>query len=113
MSKQTFEQSKDIKHQLIEGKKTNVYVDTLISPSYTSALAQVVQLSSISGTENNLILLEFSESDKESFEDVMSNFNLLHTTGYDVAIMRSNDKKLIKKKKYIFGYHLEIMKIQI
>ena len=99
LSKQTFEQSKVIKHQLIEGKKTNVYVDTLISPSYTSALAQVVQLSSISGTENNLILLEFSESDKESFEDVMSNFNLLHTTGYDVAIMRSSDFKLDKKEE--------------
>lgn len=99
LSKQTFEQSKVIKHQLIEGKNTNVYVDTLISPSYTSALAQVVQLSSISGTENNLILLEFSESDKESFEDVMSNFNLLHTTGYDVAIMRSSDFKLDKKEE--------------
>tara|TARA_B100000886_G_C20425940_1_gene493995 strand:- start:2436 stop:4673 length:2238 start_codon:yes stop_codon:yes gene_type:complete len=99
LSKQTFEESKVIKHQLIEGKKTNVYVDTLISPSYTSALAQVVQLSSISGTENNLILLEFSESDKESFEDVMSNFNLLHTTGYDVAIMRSSDFKVDKKEE--------------
>ena len=99
LSKQTFEQSKVIKHQLIEGKNTNVYIDTLISPSYTSALAQVVQLSSISGTENNLILLEYSESDKESFEDVMSNFNLLHTTGYDVAIMRSSDFKLDKKEE--------------
>ena len=29
----------------------------------------------------------------------MSNFNLLHTTGYDVAIMRSNDKKLDKKEE--------------
>ena len=77
------------------------------------SLAQVVQLSSISGTENNLILLEYGESDKDSFEDVMSNFNLLHTTGYDVAIMRSMIKKLTKKKKYIFGYHQETLKIQI
>tara|TARA_B100001059_G_scaffold82799_1_gene80858 strand:- start:19092 stop:21326 length:2235 start_codon:yes stop_codon:yes gene_type:complete len=99
LSKQTFEESKEIKHKLIENKKTNVYVDTLISPSYTSALAQVVQLSSITGTENNLILLEYCESNKESFEDVISNFNLLHTTGYDVAIMRSNDNKVDKKEE--------------
>jgi amino acid transporter len=99
LSKQTFEESKEIKQKLIENKKTNVYVDTLISPSYTSALAQVVQLSSISGTENNLILLEYCETNKESFEDVISNFNLLHTTGYDVAIMRSNDNKLDKKEE--------------
>ena len=99
LSKQTFEESKEIKYKLIENKKTNVYVDTLISPSYTSALAQVVQLSSITGTENNLILLEYCETNKESFEDVISNFNLLHTTGYDVAIMRSNDNKLDKKEE--------------
>ena len=71
----------------------------MISPSYTSALAQVVQLSSISGKENNLILLEYCESEKESFEDVISNFNLLHTTGYDVAIMRSNNDKTDYKKE--------------
>lgn len=99
LSKQTFSQSKEIKHKLIEGKNTNVYIDTMISPSYTSALAQVVQLSSISGKENNLILLEYCESEKESFEDVISNFNLLHTTGYDVAIMRSNNDKTDHKKE--------------
>jgi len=99
LSKQNFENSQIIKHKLIEGKKTNVYVDTLISPSYTSALAQVVQLSGISGTENNLILLEYCESDKDSFKDVMDNFNLLHTTGYDVAIMRSNTIRKDKKEE--------------
>ena len=101
LSKQNFEDSQNIKHKLIEGKKTNVYVDTLISPSYTSALAQVVQLSGISGTENNLILLEYCESDKDSFKDVMNNFNLLHTTGYDVAIMRSNNIKKDKEEIHI------------
>ena len=99
LSRQTFNLSKEIKHQLIEGEKSNVYVDTMISPSYTSALAQVVQLSSISGKENNLILLEYCESEKESFSDVISNFNLLHTTGYDVCIMRSSGK--VDKKEEI------------
>ena len=99
LSRQTFNLSKEIKHQLIEGEKSNVYVDTMISPSYTSALAQVVQLSSISGKENNLILLEYCESEKESFADVISNFNLLHTTGYDVCIMRSSGK--VDKKEEI------------
>ena len=36
---------------------------------------------------------------KKSFEDVMSNFNLLHTTGYDVAIMRSNNERVDKKEE--------------
>ena len=46
------------KNKLIkENPQSNVYIDSLISPSYTSALAQVIQLSSISGRKNNLILL--------------------------------------------------------
>ncbi len=99
LSTKTFEESKQVKHQLLKEKKTNVYVDTMISPSYTSALAQVVQLSSISGKENNLILLEYCDTEKASFEDIISNFNLLHTTGYDVAILRSNNEKRDKKEE--------------
>ena len=50
LSKQNFKDGKEIQKQLLSVHKTsNVYIDTLISPSYTSALAQVVQLSSISG----------------------------------------------------------------
>ena len=102
------------KKQLLSVHKTsNVYIDTLISPSYTSALAQVVQLSSISGKENNLILLEYCEQELESFEDVIGNFNLLQATGYDVAILYAQTpKRLIKKKKFIFGYPHGITKIQ-
>ena len=100
LSKQKVAESKAIQTQLIrENKAANVYVDTLISPSYTSALAQVVQLSSISGKENNLILLEYCEHEKESFENVVSNFNLLQATGCDVAILRSNSQKEDKKKE--------------
>jgi len=103
LSKQTFKESKDIQNILLEKNKSNVYVDTLISPSFTSALAQVVQLSSISGKENNLILLEYCDTDKESIDDVVSNINLLHTTGYDVAILKSSTVKIdIKEEIHIW-----------
>ena len=100
LSKQNFQEGKEVqKKLLIENKASNVYVDTLISPSYTSALAQVIQLSSISGKENNLILLEYCDDELESFEDIISNFNLLQATGYDVAILRSSNTKLDKKQE--------------
>ena len=100
LSKQNFKDGKEIQKQLLSVHKTsNVYIDTLISPSYTSALAQVVQLSSISGKENNLILLEYCEQELESFEDVIGNFNLLQATGYDVAILRTNTEKVDKKEE--------------
>lgn len=100
LSKQNFQEGKEVQKQLLEEhKSSNVYIDTLISPSYTSALAQVVQLSSISGKENNLILLEYCKDEIASFEDVIGNFNLLQATGYDVAILRSNNEKVDKKKE--------------
>ena len=100
LSKQLVIESEYIKNKLIKGyPDSNVYIDSLISPSYTSALAQVVQLSSISGKKNNLILLEYCDDDKKSFEHVISNFNLLQSTGYDVAILRSNKQKEDKKEE--------------
>jgi len=100
LSKQLVIESEHIKNKLIKGyPDSNVYIDSLISPSYTSALAQVVQLSSISGKKNNLILLEYCDDDKKSFEHVISNFNLLQSTGYDVAILRSNKQKEDKKEE--------------
>ena len=100
LSKQNFQEGKEVQKQLlIENKASNVYVDTLISPSYTSALAQVIQLSSISGKENNLILLEYCDDELDSFEDIISNFNLLQATGYDVAILRSSNTKIDNKQE--------------
>ena len=99
LSKSSFQESKKIQNILLNRNKSNVYVDTLISPSFTSALAQVVQLSSISGKENNLILLEYCAEETESLDDIINNINLLHTTGYDLAILRSKESKIDKKEE--------------
>ena len=99
LSKDTFNQSKEVLKQLLKDEgvsKSNVYVDTIISPSYTSALAQVIQLSSISGKGNNLILLAYEKNEKERFKDIISNFKLLQSTGFDVAIYKTNE---VRKNK--------------
>ena len=64
LSKTTHKEAKVSKDRLIkmaETSRSNIYIDTLISPSYTSAIAQVIQLPGISGTENNLLILEYSK----------------------------------------------------
>ncbi len=102
LSKDTFKQSKEVLKQLLKDEgvsKSNVYVDTIISPSYTSALAQVIQLSSISGKGNNLILLAYEENEKERFIDIISNFKLLQSTGFDVAIYKTNEAKRNKMEE--------------
>ena len=59
LNKTTNTESKNVLNKLINlahGSKNRVFLDTIISPSYTSAIAQVIQLNSISGKINNLIL---------------------------------------------------------
>lgn len=72
--------------------KSRVYIDTLISPSYTSALAQIIQLPGVSGQENNTIMFEFSKSEPDNLKDIISNYGLIKSVDYDVFILGSSEK---------------------
>lgn len=103
LNKETNDESKTVLQKLINlahGSKNRVYLDTIISPSYTSAIAQVIQLSSISGKPNNLILFEFSRSEPESLQEVLDNFSLIRSADFDICILNTSYKG--------FGYHKEI-----
>jgi hypothetical protein len=103
LSKETNDASKNALSRLIkmaDANKTNVYLDTLISPSYTSAIAQVIQLPGVSGKENNMILFEFTKNNPERLTDIVENFQLSKSTNFDVCILRSSDKN--------FGFRKEI-----
>lgn len=102
LSRQTNQEAKDIKKRLIrmaEASESNIYVDTLISPSYTSSVAQVIQLPGIAGTDNNLLLLEFSKHDPEDLEDIIDNFKLIRSVDFDVAILASSGRGFGLKKQ--------------
>ena len=93
LSKSTYNESKEIQNKLLklsEGNKSRVYIDTIISPSYTSALAQVIQLSGISGKGNNLIMFEYKESKTEELANVIDHLQLLKATNFDVCILRKS-----------------------
>jgi amino acid transporter len=79
---------------------SNVYVDTMVSPSYTSAICQAAQLPGISGKENNMILLEFARRDPVGLVDIIDNYQLVAASNFDVCILGSCDRG--------FGYHNEI-----
>jgi amino acid transporter len=99
----TNDESKAILDKLLNlarGSKNRVYLDTIISPSYTSAIAQVIQLSGISGRGNNMILFEFSRTDPSSIQVALNNFHLLESTNFDVCILNTSYKG--------FGYKKEI-----
>lgn len=103
LNNETNEESKVVMKRLLNlaaGSKNRVYLDTIISPSYTSALAQVVQLSGVSGKGNNLILFEFSRDEPENLTRAFEHFPLLRSTNFDVCILNSSYKG--------FGYRKEI-----
>jgi amino acid transporter len=66
---------------------SNVWVDTLISPSYTTAIAQAVQLPGVSGKANNTLLLEYFRDEPAHLKEIVDNFPLVVTAGLDVLIL--------------------------
>ena len=103
LNKDTAKESKQVLNRLINmaaGSKNRVYLDTIISPSYTSAIAQVIQLTNISGKTNNMVLFEFSRTETDSINEVLNNFQLLESTDFDICVLNTSYKS--------FGYKQEI-----
>lgn len=103
LNEETNTESKKVMNRLINlasGSKNRVYLDTIISPSMTSAIAQVMQLSGISGTGYNTILFEFSRTKPDRLDYVINNYKLIESTHFDVCILNTSYKG--------FGYHKEI-----
>ena len=78
--------------QMAESSGSNIYIDTLISPSYTSAIAQVIQLPGISGTDNNLLMLEFSKHNPDNLINIVDNFKLVRSVDFDVVILGTSER---------------------
>lgn len=94
-SKETNQLSKEELKRLIKAadiSESNVYVDTLVSPSYTTAVAQALQLPSVSGKDINMILFEYSKTNAGSLKEIMENYPLVKASGYDTCILGSCDR---------------------
>ncbi len=95
LSKQTNIEARYCKERLVkmaQASDSNIYVDTLISPSYTSSIAQVIQLPGMVGTENNLILFEFSKNNPENLLEIVENYKLVHSVAFDMIVLGSSEK---------------------
>ncbi len=74
-------------------KRGALYIDTMISPSYTSAIAQVIQTPSISGMENNMVLFEYAADDTAGLRRILDNIELVKAGDFDVCILCSSAAK--------------------
>ncbi len=88
-SRQSFLKSREIMRQLIDIQKeeeSTLYIDTMISPSYTSAIAQIIQAPSISGMENNMVVFEYDQTQPEELDRILTNIALTKAGDYDVCV---------------------------
>ncbi len=86
--------------KIANSTKSNVFLETIISPSNTNAIVQAIQQPGISGHSNNMMLFEFKKGTTEWLTDIVDNYKLIQSANYDLCILASSDKG--------FGYRNEI-----
>jgi len=86
-------------HQ-VDVSGAGMYVDTIISPSFKTGVAQIVQIPGIAGMENNSILFEFRKEGDGELQDILEGCHFAAVAGFNICILRSSDKH--------FGYRRDI-----
>ncbi|MCL1821986.1 MAG: amino acid permease [Prolixibacteraceae bacterium] len=105
--KQTHVESQAILNELIDSlkeRKSALYIDTMISPSYTSAIAQIIQTPSISGMESNMVIFEYDKNRPEELHRILENTNLVRAGDFDLCIFCNCSTPI----KYRNGIHVWI-----
>jgi hypothetical protein len=100
LTEETQDVAKKAQQELVKrarGNRSRVHLDTIISPSYTSAIAQCIQLPGISGKGNNLFLMEYAPDHPANRDQLIDNFSLLSAAGLDLALLRSSGRKFGNK----------------
>jgi len=91
-------------NMIMRRKDSHVYVDTIISPSYTSAIAQAIQIPGIAGMENNMIIFEYDKEKDDNLEFIIENYALVNSGEFDVLILAGSRKEI----RYQHGIHIWI-----
>ena len=79
--------------------KSNYAVNTIVSPSFTTAVAQAVQFSGISGLDNNTILFEFHKNRMDELEDIVKGCKLADVMKFNICVLRSSEHNFGSRKK--------------
>lgn len=103
LTPETNEESKILLDRLIgqvKSSEASIYVDTIISPSFRTAVAQIIQIPGISGLENNSILFEFHEDEESDMADIIDGCHFAGIVGFNICILRYSERR--------FGYRQSI-----
>jgi len=119
LSKETNLEAASSKEQLIamaDVSHSNVFIDTLVSPSFTSTVAQIIQLPGIAGKENNLLLFEYHKNHPDNLLDIVDNLGLIKSVDFDLIILASSERGFGLKKQihlWISPYDFENANLMI
>jgi len=95
LTAETDQQSRRLRRQLVsmtQARRSAIYVDTIISPSIRSAMAQALQLPGVTGMDNNTILLECRVDDGDEILDELSDgCGLAAATRMNTLVLRHGE----------------------
>lgn len=102
ISKKTVQEAAAIKSKLIDitgASKSQVYVDVIINNSFTSSLAQTLQMPSMAGINNNLLMMEYSSTEKEKLENIVEDLSLVRSMKHDFILLKNSERGFGLKKE--------------
>lgn len=80
--------------RLFDSVSNHVYVDTIISPSYSSAIVNAIQVPGIAGMENNMVIFEFDKENPSNLQAIVDNFALVNSGEFDICILGSSRREI-------------------
>ncbi|MFC1848703.1 amino acid permease [candidate division CSSED10-310 bacterium] len=72
--------------------QAGVFVDTIVSPSFETAVAQIIQIPGVSGMENNSILFEFHQDNPADIEDIIKGLKFADIVDFNICVLRSSER---------------------
>ncbi len=103
LSRDTFRESRTTRQRLIELAEqagSSLYVDTMISPSFRSAIAQTLQVPGAGGVESNTYMGEFSVHDgPEVAEEVVEGLLMARVSSMNGLVLRHGDHHFGNRKQ--------------
>jgi hypothetical protein len=102
LNEETFQRSVELQARLVELSRDDfpdVFVDTMVSPSTRSALAQTLQAPGVSGMENNSVMFEFAAGDAtEVVDEVVESAVFASVARKNLLVLRHGPRRFGRRR---------------
>lgn len=98
-SKDSVSKALAIKEEIIHKKRVedhSVYIETIISPSYTSAISQSIQIPGVSGMKNNFIIFDYERNNNLDLARIAENVSLVRAGDLHIGVF-----SFVRHEEYI------------